>query len=197
MVVAHPDDEIFWGGATLAAGSRWGVVCLTHSRTSRRRRSFLRATEALGAVPLIFNVPDRRDQKVTNGDIQLMRDLLSPLVTRSSVKSVLTHSPDGETGHPFHKCVSAVVTSLVTIEKLHYFSFDPERNIEVQDPELWSHKKTALALYFPEPESVQGNDALHISLSRFEAPVPASSYQTPRDILRSVYGGSTVPNGSI
>ena len=197
MIVAHPDDEVFWGGATLASGNSWGVICMTHAKTASRKKSFLCAARTLGAAPLIFDIPDRRTNLVSDADKRLMTQILNPLINRPRVSKVVTHSPDGETGHQFHKALSSVVESICLPDRLHFLNFDDNHDLEITRPELWSKKVKALACYFPDPEDVPGNDALHIALSHFEHPIQATYYRTPSRLLRTIYAGSSVPNGTI
>lgn len=197
MVVAHPDDETLWGGATLARERGWGVICMTHATTRPRRRSFEEAMRRLGAVPAIFDVPDRRTGEVKPQDQEEMASILRPILGRPGVEQILTHSPDGETGHRIHMAISDVVSAIAAPATLHYFSFKPELDLQRDDPVVWAQKTEALRAYFDPLESAPGNDGLHIQLSRHEWPVPADEYRRPNELLLSVYRGSTVPAGSI
>jgi LmbE family N-acetylglucosaminyl deacetylase len=197
MVVAHPDDETLWGGATLAREPGWGVICLTHSRTRHRRRAFEEAMRRLEAVPVLFDVPDRRTGEVTAEDRDLMSGILDPILTRHGIEFILTHSPDGETGHRIHMAISDVVSRIADPSALHYFSFDPALDLARDEPDVWERKAHALRAYFDPLESAAGNDGLHIRLSRHERPVLAADYRRPNELILSVYRGSTVPAGSI
>lgn len=197
MVVAHPDDEVLWGGAALASDTGWGVVCLTNARTRWRTRKFREAMGRLGCAAAIFDVPDRGVEPPTPGDVAQMREILRPLLARPGIEMVLTHSPDGETGHRIHQVISDVVTELAPSATLHYFSFDESLDLARDAPDVWAIKQHALKAYFDPLDSAPGNDALHVRLSVHESPVAAADYVRPTRLLLSVYEGSTVPAGSI
>ena len=197
MVVAHPDDEVLWGGATLARGDDWGVVCLTNRRTAWRHDSFHRAMRVLGCPGVVLDVPDRGFEPPTPEDTEQIRRIVTSFVRPGFTRQVMTHSPDGETGHKFHRAISVAVSSVVARDLLHYFNFSPESDLRTDDPTAWSMKRAALEQYFESLDTAPGNDALHVKLSVHEAPCPAQDYARPNALLLSYYRGSTVPAGSI
>ena len=196
MVVAHPDDEVLWGGLTLAREPGWGVLCLTNASTEDRKRAMARAMEVLDCRWQIFDIPDRRTKEPSDEDRSQIRSLLQP-VFESNVSSILTHSPDGETGHRLHVAISDVASELAGERPLSYFSFDPAFDAELAEPQAWARKVSAMQEYFGDLRSMSGNDALHVKLSRHERPVTADEYRRPNELLRRIYGGSSVPAGSI
>lgn len=196
MVVAHPDDEVLWGGLTLAREPGWGVLCLTNASTGHRKRAMARAMEVLGCRWQIFDVPDRRTQEPSDEDRSHIRSVLQP-VFEANVSRILTHSPDGETGHRLHVAISDVASEMAGERSLSYFSFDPAFDAEIAEPQSWARKVSAMQEYFGDLRCISGNDALHVKLSRHERPVAADEYRRPNELLRRIYGESSVPAGSI
>lgn len=113
-VVAHPDDESFGLGALLseaaAAGSRVGVLCLTHGEASTlhdvdgdlrevRAQEFSAAARDLGSCwTRILDLPD--GQLATSGPDAAAAVLGA--VTTFSPDLILVFDTTGITGHPDH-----------------------------------------------------------------------------------------------
>lgn len=193
MVVAHPDDETFWGGATLARDTDWGVICLTNRDSKSRRRAFTRAVKILGAKGVILNMPDRREHPPTAEDLAWMADALRPLLETAPASVVLTHGPDGEYGHPLHQYISAEITHLIgDPDRLQYFNFSADVDLEQNAPREWALKQRAVLEYLG-PESMRHpTDSLHVRLGRHEAPVSQNDYVRPTALLTQIYAGSEV-----
>lgn len=125
MIVAHPDDDMIWGGAHLLEGG-WFVVCLTHGDDSVRSDEFSRAVTESGNTPLILSYPDkvnfRRDDWSRVSD-SIEADI-ETILKANEWQTVATHNPQGEYGHIHHKLTSALTTSAFTgtgSGKLMYF----------------------------------------------------------------------------
>lgn len=117
MVVAHPDDETFWGGAHLIEGN-YLVICLTNGANPVRRNEFNKAMDVSGSQRIILSYPDtdaksKRDQW-TNCKEGLFNDLLAVLSIKNW-NTVATHNQDGDTGHIHHKMTNEMVTSACQI----------------------------------------------------------------------------------
>ena len=197
VIAAHPDDETFWGGLALASGE-WAAAVLTHRSTKWRKSAFETAMTIYGARGAIFNLPDKHWGPLNERELASMRALITKLVCLPKLTDVLTHSPDGESGHTFHKLISQLVTEYVRPDvRLHYFSFDEDFSAPRDEPELWRKKRAATDAYLAATPGVPGNDILHIRLSEHESPAVACDYIRPARLFRSIYSGSTVPNADI
>ncbi|MDO4633134.1 MAG: PIG-L family deacetylase [Eubacteriales bacterium] len=126
MIVAHPDDETFWGGAHLLEKGYF-VVCLTNGNSRRRKAEFESLLRATGNKGMILYYPDRVGGKKSNwskckGAVSADLGLL---VRYKKWKQIVTHSPKGEYGHIQHKLTSKMVTKQCKAagkyEKLYYF----------------------------------------------------------------------------
>lgn len=113
MIVAHPDDEVLWGGGHLQNGG-YLVVCITNGYHQTRAAEFQSVMEASGNIGLILSYPDkvagRRDNWV-HVYAQLQSDL-TRIITYQSWKDVVTHNASGEYGHIHHKMTHQIVTEI-------------------------------------------------------------------------------------
>ena len=116
MIVAHPDDEMLWGGMHLIKDN-YLVVCLTNANTSRygtRRAKELQAVlEKTGDKGIILNYPDYNNAgKVddwTSYEKAIKKDL-TVLLKYKKWKEVVTHNKQGEYGHKQHRQTNRLVT---------------------------------------------------------------------------------------
>jgi LmbE family N-acetylglucosaminyl deacetylase len=199
MVVAHPDDETLWGGATLATEKGWGVLCLTNRSTRNRRLAFYKAMDTFGVEGVILDIPDRRSDPATSADIDQITAAVSRLLDQGKVKQVLTHGPDGEYGHAFHKLVCGTVSKSVGKFNeynskhigLRYFNFNAEIDLRESLTGAWEIKSKALTAYFPE-HGTPDSDLRHIELSKHEAPQLAEYYSRPVELLEKIYVDSSI-----
>lgn len=113
MIVAHPDDEIIWGGAHLL-NDNYLVVCITHGNDKIRSKEFKKAMKITGDKYIMLNYPDkilnRRDEwKNDNADIK--KDL-TEILKLKKWKVIVTHNPKGEYGHIQHIKTSEIITDI-------------------------------------------------------------------------------------
>ena len=82
FVVAHPDDEILWGGANLFKDDYF-VVCLTNGYNNARARDFRKIMGFTNNSGIILNYPDIQDyiiddwSEVKNGIIKDLTIILN------------------------------------------------------------------------------------------------------------------------
>ncbi|MDZ7785910.1 MAG: PIG-L family deacetylase [Candidatus Saccharibacteria bacterium] len=125
-VWAHPDDEVFSCGGIMALAAENGqrVMCMTASRgeagvqdESRwpaeklgaiRTKELEAAYECLGAIEHVWF--DYSDGKV--GDVSLAEGekVVTRRIEACHPDTILTFGPEGMTGHPDHRAVSAWAT---------------------------------------------------------------------------------------
>ncbi len=163
MIVAHPDDESFWGGGHLLE-DEYLVVCITHGWNVNRRSAFADVMRTTNDKCLILDYPDVR-KYLTGGKYETdllttCRDALQKDVERVlSYKKwdmVVTHNPTGEYGKYCHQQVSKAVTDgfdniLQDSSELWYFGkFYPAGQIpgEQIDPKLLEIKNRMMARYY-------------------------------------------------
>ena len=157
MIVAHPDDETLWGGANLFK-DRYFVVCLTNGFNLKRANDFKELLKFSNNSGIILNYPDLQDNvrddwsEVRNG---ILKDL-SKLLIYQYWEKIVTHGPDGTTGHIHHKKTCKYVTKIVKkyneYNNLYYFGkFYAKKKLpknlrRISDKEL-SYKKKEINIY--------------------------------------------------
>lgn len=126
MIVAHPDDEILWGGANLIK-DHYFIVCITNGYNFNRASDFQKILKFTKNNGIILNYPDLQDNiqdnwtEVRSG---LIKDL-SNLLNYKYWDKIVTHGPEGTTGHFHHKRLSEYVTKIAKeknmFNNLYYF----------------------------------------------------------------------------
>lgn len=157
MIVAHPDDEALWGGANLFK-DRYFVVCLTNGFNLKRANDFKELLKFTNNSGIILNYPDLQDNirddwsEVRAG---IIKDL-SKLLSYQYWDKIVTHGPDGTTGHIHHKETCKYVTKIAKkfneFNNLYYFGkFYKKKKIpkylpRISDEEL-SYKIKEINIY--------------------------------------------------
>ena len=122
MIVAHPDDELLWGGSALI-DDNYLVVCITCGVKRNRVIEFKRVMHETKDSYIMLGYPDKTDGKRDNWE-KITKDLTSDLKHIIEYKDwdmVVTHNPLGEYGHIHHSMTSNIVTNLTLKNKLYYF----------------------------------------------------------------------------
>lgn len=127
MIVAHPDDDMLWGGAHLLEGG-YLVVCITNGRNETRSQEFHAVIEACGNQGLILDYPDKVNGQ--RDDWEEVRDSISAdlafLLNANDWELVVTHNEDGEYKHQHHIMTHELVVDRYTSENsaasLYFFA---------------------------------------------------------------------------
>jgi LmbE family N-acetylglucosaminyl deacetylase len=118
---AHPDDEAYLCGGimSMAAGAGSRVVCVTASRGELgvtdptrwppERLAYIRGAE-LAACLAILGVTEHRRLGYPDGgcadvDLNAAAEQIVEIIREVAPDTILTFSPDGQTGHPDHIAV--------------------------------------------------------------------------------------------
>jgi LmbE family N-acetylglucosaminyl deacetylase len=153
-VFAHPDDEIFCAGGTLAkyaaAGAHTAVVSATRGEAGQIRDARAATRHTLGKVRehelhqacALLGVTQARCLDYRDGTLQtvdttrLVDDIVS-VIDGFRPDAVITFGADGAYGHPDHVAISAAVTAAC-------------RNIaqELRDSGTGGHVRAAPRLYY-------------------------------------------------
>lgn len=133
MIVAHPDDETFWGGGHLLEGN-YLVVCITNGWNNTRRKEFQNAMAFSNEKAMILDYPDLSDGQKDNWEHckkAIIQDL-ELLVGYKKWQQIVTHNPNGEYGHVHHQMLDQMVTKLSKekgcFEELYYFGVFWKKN---------------------------------------------------------------------
>ncbi len=131
-VFAHPDDEVFCAGGTLAQAAAMGmetmVVSATRGEAGQIQDNNIATRATLGEVreSELYRSTQQLDVDHTicldYGDGRLAHSPLEPLIEEITriirqfkPDSVITFGPDGAYGHPDHVVISAVTTEAVKV----------------------------------------------------------------------------------
>lgn len=163
MVVAHPDDEILWGGTNLIKDD-YLVVCITCGSNSKRVLEFENVMKETGDAYVMLNYPDKTGGKRNNWKKvreNIIQDLKN-IYGLKKWKEVVTHNPDGEYGHIHHKMTSSFITNIVDKNKLKYFSKYYSRKqlgenhivLSKMSEELFIKKKELLDIYVTQKNTI-------------------------------------------
>lgn len=133
-ILAHPDDESYGMGGTLAKyshkGSQVTLLCATRGEAGIpgikpeeakqiRERELRQAAEYLGAQVFFL---DYQDGKLSTINRQHLVEHIASWIDTVTPDIILTFGPDGVSGHPDHVAISAAVTQAVD----HFF---PDSNL--------------------------------------------------------------------
>lgn len=123
MIVAHPDDELLWGGMHLLKDN-YLVVCITCGPNKTRVNEFISVMEATNDRYIMLGYPDKTNGQRDNWDTSRdgITEDLKAILALKDWNIIVTHNPDGEYGHQHHKMTSSLTTAVVEDKsKLYYF----------------------------------------------------------------------------
>ena len=121
-IFAHPDDESFGAGGTLAKYAHQGVqmvlLCLTHGGAGIpgaeakeagdiRMHELEQAANQLGIEVYTLDYPDGG---LSNIETRSLLEIVSWWIELVQPQLILTFGPDGVSGHPDHVTISKIVT---------------------------------------------------------------------------------------
>ena len=168
MIVAHPDDEILWGGSKLIQED-FLVVCITCGKSNPSRvKEFKSVMDKTGDKYIMLDYPDKTNGK-RNDWSKVKKDILNDLQNiylLKEWKEVVTHNPLGEYGHIHHKMTSEYVTSIVRKERLKYFGkYYSKKKLEEENivllkmaSDLIEKKKEVLSMYSSQKSTIESFD---------------------------------------
>ncbi|WP_409273453.1 PIG-L family deacetylase [Neobacillus sp. SCS-31] len=123
MVVAHPDDELLFGGGELLKEKGWKVVCVTNKGNHQRAAEFTKIMNILHAEHEMWDFPD-----VWNGDFDrnALSNDLKKLLGERKYEKIVTHNLHGEYGHTQHIALSQVLHDIVK-KDLYVFGYHDKK----------------------------------------------------------------------
>lgn len=110
MFVAHPDDDLLWGGRHLIEDD-YLVVCMTRGNDPVRSAEFKSVMEATGDKYLILSYPDKigKDRSSWNFCKKDMKADIATVLNYKNWEQVATHNANGEYGHHHHQMMHQLV----------------------------------------------------------------------------------------
>src|SRR5690242_17210951 len=160
-VFAHPDDEVFCAGGTMAraaeAGAEVMIVSATHGEQGQIRDPTAATRRTLGAVregELNAAATELGVQRVQvlaypDGALQHHRSSLGPAIAeimrRFDPDTVITFGADGGYGHPDHVAISELTTEAFRVlardhnraQRLYHAVFPPRRTSMAEELAHW------------------------------------------------------------
>lgn len=103
MIVAHPDDELLWGGGHLIDDD-YMVLCITRGNDPIRSNEFKTVLNETGDKGLILSYPDKVGKKRSRWTFW-KKDIEKDIQTVINYKDwdeIVTHNEKGEYGHRHH-----------------------------------------------------------------------------------------------
>ena len=146
MIIAHPDDELIFGGAELIKrGPEYKVVCITNGSNSARRAEFEESMKKLKVGS--FEMWDYEDTLHPEQAFDL--DDFTDLIYSKKWGKIVTHNPIGEYGHPQHKFIFDAVKKIT--RNFYVFS---KSNTKL-DKDIINLKKELLTIYKSESPIIE------------------------------------------
>jgi LmbE family N-acetylglucosaminyl deacetylase len=168
MIVAHPDDEIIFGGAHLIQDD-YLVVCITCGTNKKRLNEFKKVMNITGNSYMALGYPDKtdgkRDEWITFYD-DIKKDI-ELILDSNDWKTIVTHNEKGEYGHIQHIKTNKIVTELYSKSHysgdLYYFGkyytkkniVDVEKDLKAISPSLVEKKEELLKVYKSQAKVVK------------------------------------------
>ena len=149
MIIAHPDDEVIFGGQALLEERGWRVVCLTNGRNKIRLNEIESAMHKCGVVDFIFH--DLRDRLEITLDHNSLSEILSEEINSKEWKKIVTHNNIGEYGHPHHYQIHNEVKKIVpSLDNLWVF----DKGKEKIDSDILDKKNKILSEIYVSQEEI-------------------------------------------
>ena len=144
MVVAHPDDELMWGGANLLLEPGWHVICSTNLNNPTRSKEFYKTMSWCNVSKYdMYDVKDEYTEEEAEAnklyDGTPFETALQELA-KKTWKLVLTHNDKGEYGHEHHRKVNRMVLKYFPSAKVF------QVGSELQ-PAIFESKRYAMLFY--------------------------------------------------
>ena len=113
MIVAHPDDELLWGGSHLLDDD-YLVVCITCGPNITRVNEFEKVMKKTNDEYIMLGYPDKRLNIRSNWNDE-KDDIYKDIYDIISLKNwdlIVTHNKQGEYGHVHHKMTHEIVVDV-------------------------------------------------------------------------------------
>ena len=148
MVVAHPDDEIIFGGNDLINDKDWLIVFCTND--FKRLEMVEKISKNMNYDYIILNHVDTQIKNIRFHPKILQ--LICSIIKNNDIKKIVTHNSAGEYGHPQHILVHKMISHLVYNLNTHNLYTFYDNNKKRLSTEIIDIKSTNLKIYNRLPE---------------------------------------------
>lgn len=141
MIVAHPDDEMIFGGSHLI-NENYLVVCITCGAREDRVKEFKNVMKETHDKYIMLDYPDKTNGERDNWDTvydKITKDI-EKILSLKKWKTIVTHNEKGEYGHIHHKMTHNIVTDIyeknyIDNDNLYFFGkyYKKDKIDEVKD----------------------------------------------------------------
>lgn len=146
MIVAHPDDEIIFGGQELLWNAgKYKVVCVTGGNDEIRSTEFKNAMDSVGVTD--YEIWDYEADLYTPFPDDVLTKL-DRVINEHNWGKIVTHNPVGEYGHPQHRDLHLKVKSIT--DEIYVFCKIPQ----MLDDKTLNKKRELLRLYPTQHEII-------------------------------------------
>lgn len=168
MIVAHPDDDMIWGGSHLI-DDNYLVVCITCGAREDRVLEFKNVMNATGSKYIMLDYPDKTNGERDNWDTvysDITKDI-ERILAMKDWKLIVTHNENGEYGHIHHKMTHSIVKSVyesnyLDKDNLYFFGkyYKADKIDEVKDnleeisEKNYNQKNEIIYKYYTSQKSV-------------------------------------------
>tara|TARA_B100000900_G_scaffold403063_1_gene409688 strand:- start:780 stop:1457 length:678 start_codon:yes stop_codon:yes gene_type:complete len=170
MIVAHPDDEIIFGGYDLITEKNWLVVFCTND--FKRQHMIDASSKYFKYNALLLSHADG----MLNG-IRFhykLYNFLETIIKKKKWDTIVTHNSVGEYNHiqhvQVHKMVSNIVAGLDTPQNIRFFKDGPRL-----DTDIINKKDYAIKNFYERQNQLNGYKKLGMDVYKSEAK-EATSY---------------------
>lgn len=146
MIVAHPDDEVLFGGSQLITEKNWKVVCVTNGNNTTRSFEFGSVMKLLNLDYEIWDYPDYQFQEFDQDVLE--KDLLK-IINEKNWDKIVTHNSYGEYGHTHHKQLNRLIKQLVRTKNLWTFNYHKSKQLP---DDVWQKKLELIQIYQSQKE---------------------------------------------
>ena len=156
MIVAHPDDEVLWGGGHLY-DKGYLVVCVTNGRNKVRSQEFKDVVKASGNECIMLEYPDKVTEIYDKNDIQCDLYCFGKYYKASRLKVVGNTLPKiSKERYEFKKKLADMYTSQKkTVDKLWHMAYYEDWTLYKrysEHPEMKKQTATALGVAVNEAQ---------------------------------------------
>ena len=113
MVVAHPDDELLFGGLAILREPGWKVICITNGYKPKRNKAFKDAMNFIDNI-WAYEIWDHSDQWFGTKLHKGIKSNLQEELKSKNYEKIVTHNIQGEYGHRQHALISKLLHKLVS-----------------------------------------------------------------------------------
>ncbi len=168
MIVAHPDDDMIWGGSHLIDDD-YLVICITCGAVDYRVEEFKKVMNKTNDKYIMLNYPDKTNGERDNWD-KVYDDItkdIEKIMALKKWKTIVTHNEKGEYGHIHHKMTHNIVTSVyenkyIEDDNLYFFGDyykkeklpEVEESLEQISSENYNLKKQIIYDYYVSQKKV-------------------------------------------